>query len=184
MVYPTPYRRIPPYPGDSSLSCLPTLAREGGYADHPSDRGGPTNFGITAATLGAWRKLGRAATAEEVRALTRPEARDIYRQMFIRDPAFDGVEDEALRAILIDTGVLHGPGRAARWLQEALGVTVDGDVGAQTLSALKRTDAGAIARAVLGKRIRRIGETVRRDPRQAVFAAGWLNRAADLLALI
>ena len=45
------------------------LVREGGFADHPADRGGATRYGITAATLGSWRKLGRQATREEVRAL-------------------------------------------------------------------------------------------------------------------
>lgn len=28
------------------------LRREGGYVHHPSDRGGPTKFGIAARTLG------------------------------------------------------------------------------------------------------------------------------------
>ena len=64
------------------------LRREGGYVNHPADRGGPTNFGITAQTLGSWRKLGRPATAAEVQALTEPEARAIYRQpCFTRDPS-------------------------------------------------------------------------------------------------
>jgi lysozyme family protein len=56
------------------------IRREGGYVNHPADRGGPTKYGITAQTLGRWRKLDRPATATEVKALTETEARAIYRQ--------------------------------------------------------------------------------------------------------
>jgi lysozyme family protein len=59
------------------------LAREGGFVNHPADRGGATKFGITQDTLSAW--LGRAASVEDVRALTASEAGAIYRQRFIRD---------------------------------------------------------------------------------------------------
>ena len=31
------------------------IQREGGYVDDPDDRGGPTKYGITLATLQAWR---------------------------------------------------------------------------------------------------------------------------------
>jgi lysozyme family protein len=55
------------------------LRREGGYVNHPADHGGPTKFGIIAKTLGDWRRLGRAATAQEVAALTVEDSRAIYR---------------------------------------------------------------------------------------------------------
>ena len=32
------------------------IRREGGYVNHPDDRGGPTNYGITQATLSEWRR--------------------------------------------------------------------------------------------------------------------------------
>ncbi len=41
----------------------PIICREGDRVNHPADRGGQANFGITAQTLGGWRKLGRPATA-------------------------------------------------------------------------------------------------------------------------
>jgi hypothetical protein len=45
------------------------LQFEGGFVNNSADHGGPTNFGITAATLGRARNLGRAATLDEVRLL-------------------------------------------------------------------------------------------------------------------
>ena len=52
------------------------LVKEGGYVNHPADRGGPTNFGITQKTLS--RYLEVAVTAEMVKALDVETARDIY----------------------------------------------------------------------------------------------------------
>jgi hypothetical protein len=56
------------------------IAYEGGFVNHPKDPGGPTNLGITQATLG--RYLGREATLDEVRALTREAAKPIYKRFF------------------------------------------------------------------------------------------------------
>jgi len=57
--------------------CLPLLlAHEGGYTNHPSDPGGPTNFGIT---IYDYRKYVKSnATAADVRAMTLDEAKRIY----------------------------------------------------------------------------------------------------------
>jgi lysozyme family protein len=56
------------------------LAHEGGYTNHPSDPGGPTNFGIT---IGDYRRYVNAgATASDVRAMRAEEAKAIYRQRY------------------------------------------------------------------------------------------------------
>jgi lysozyme family protein len=60
---------------DAILAAI--LRREGGFVNHPADRGGPTHYGITQATLQAWR--GRAVSEEDVRALSVEEAKAIYR---------------------------------------------------------------------------------------------------------
>ncbi len=158
------------------------LKYEGGFTNNPADRGGPTNFGITAAELGRTRGLNRPATVAEIQALTRAEAVNIYQASYIKTPHFDQIADGNLRLIVVDCGVLHGVGRAAKWLQTALGVTVDGAVGQQTVNALNDPAKGPRAgRGVLTLRFQFIGALLQSDPSQLVFAAGWLNRAADLI---
>lgn len=157
------------------------LRREGGYVNHPADRGGPTKFGITAQTLGEWRRLGRAASAEEVRALTEEEARAIYRQRYLVEPGFEAITHPALLALLVDSAVHSGPKRAVQWLQTALGVTADGVIGPKTRAALAQADPGALYAKVLGQRLRHLGRLITQDPKQSAFAAGWMNRLAEFV---
>ena len=56
------------------------LAHEGGYTNHPSDPGGPTNFGITIADYRKYVKPD--ATAADVRAMKIDEAKTIYRKRY------------------------------------------------------------------------------------------------------
>lgn len=156
------------------------LRREGGYVDHPADRGGPTKYGITQATLAAWR--GRAVTAVDVQALTQDEAREIYAEEYIRKPGFDRVNGERLSAFLVDSAVNHGPATAAKFLQRALGVSADGVIGPATRSALYNSDPVRIFHRALAERAKFYGRLITDDPSQAPFAAGWMNRLAEFIA--
>ena len=124
------------------------------YTNDPTDRGGPTKYGITQATLTKWRK--RPVTPAEVAALTRNEAFEIYFIMYVVDPGFDKVRtlSSTIAAELVDTGVNMGQGTAGKFLQRALNalsgnqtkgadLVVDGVVGNASLKALQ---------AYLGKR--------------------------------
>jgi hypothetical protein len=86
------------------------VEREKGYVDHPNDRGGPTNYGITVAVA---RKNGYHGRHEGDAA--RAGARDLPAR-YIAEPKFDLVWlcDESIGDELIDTGVNMGPSRAAR----------------------------------------------------------------------
>ena len=154
------------------------LRREGGYVDHPHDRGGPTNYGITRATLSAWRKA--PVTAEDVQRLTEAEARAIYLRQYVEAPGFDQIVDPRLRALLVDYGVHSGPRRAIMDLQRAAGVTVDGTIGPQTLTAVAVQGADALRRSVLQARGRHLARLLS-DPSQRVFAGGWLNRLMEFV---
>jgi lysozyme family protein len=154
------------------------LRREGGYVDHPSDRGGPTNYGITLKTLAAWR--GQPVTAEDVFALTEAEARDIYRREYVERPGLDQIADPLLRGLLVDYAVHSGPRRAIEELQRVAGVTVDGKLGPQTLSAVAVKGAESLRRGVLRARGRYLARLLS-DPSQRVFAGGWLNRLMEFV---
>lgn len=136
------------------------LDREGGYVDHPDDRGGATNFGITQSVA---RAAGWAGTMQ---AMPRDLALAIYRRRYWTVPRFDAVAAVApdVAAELFDTGVNMGPGVAAGFLQRSLNalnrqgrdwpdIMVDRAIGSATIEALRRLIAvrGKAGEAVLLK---------------------------------
>jgi lysozyme family protein len=158
------------------------LKFEGGYVNNPNDHGGPTNFGITAADYGRWLGQATPATPEQVQAMDRATARTIYQKWYITDPGFGGITPDGLKLILVDSGVLFGTGRATMWLQQALGVTADGKLGAKTSAALAGyATPNLLPRLVLGKRFVAIAGIVQNDTTQVTFLRGWTNRTVSLL---
>ena len=88
---------------------------EGGYSDTPGDPGGPTNYGITIATLALYRKA--RVTPADVKALTRLEATSIYERYY-----WDAINADQLPngvdILAFDIAVNMGPRRASGWLLE------------------------------------------------------------------
>ena len=158
------------------------LSREGGYVDNPVDKGGPTKFGVTLATLAEWRKgWQKSVTEADVKALTLQEAKDIYRKAYIEQPGYMAISEPNLFDLVVDSAVNHGPARATKILQEALGVVSDGIMGAKTQVAIGKMDAGHLYRKAVAARARFYGRIISSDNSQAVFAAGWMNRLAEFI---
>lgn len=171
------------------------IEREGGYVDHPADKGGATRFGIAEAVARAHGFAG------PMRQLPRDEAVAIYRRLYWVRPGFDQVASRSahVAAELFDTGVNMGPAVAATFLQRALtalnrnagdypDLVPDGRIGAQTLSALDaflKVRGQGSGEAVLlralealqGERYLRLAE---RRPANEAFLYGWLaNRIGE-----
>lgn len=157
------------------------IQREGGFVNDRVDRGGATKFGITAATLGAWRGLGGPASAEEVRQLSVSEAREIYRQQYIVKPGFALIVNRTVRAQLVDDGVLSGPRAAITSLQLELGVKPDGVLGPATAAAANAADPVVLTRKLAVARALRLARIVQKDHTQSRFLVGWLARALGFL---
>ena len=171
------------------------IDREGGDANHPADKGGPTCFGVTEAVARAHGYAG------PMRYLPRAEAAAIYRRIYWQRPHFDDVAKRSakLAAELFDTGVNMGPAVAATFLQRALtalnrnggdysDLVPDGRIAERTLAALDaffavRGKAGGetvllrALEALQGERYLRLAE---RRPANEAFLYGWLaNRIGD-----
>ena len=115
------------------------FGHEGGYSNVKTDKGGPTKYGITLATLSAHR--GRKCSAEDVKGLTLGEAEAIYRKSYWTQSGGD-LLPVGLDYCNFDTGVNSGPGRANRILQQVVGVAPDGIIGVKTLDAVNKYPGG------------------------------------------
>ncbi len=162
------------------------------YTNHPDDKGGPTKGGITLATLEDWR--GKPCDKEDLKQLDRHEARQIYQRKYIDEPGFRFITYHLLRYQVVDCGVLHGPGRAARWLQMALNaeskaaylgdkLVADGQFGPKSQELMTRLKHRSehINLRLATLRIRFMGRIVRDNHSQARWINGWLTRATKFV---
>lgn len=161
------------------------LRREGGFVNHPNDRGGPTNMGITQRTLSDW--LGREATIDEVRTLSESTAREIYTTRYLARPRIDTL-DPHLVPFMFDASVHHGPRSAIKMLQRVVNeagfgpVSVDGVLGPKTRSevAITHRDMGKwLINALVEERRNVFRRIIARDPSQSVFERGWMKRIEE-----
>ena len=150
------------------------IVREGGgkLVNIPGDGGGPTIWGISKrANPDLWVNGPP----------TEAQARQRYFERYVEAPGFELIPHEALKIQLIDFGVLSGPKKAIMELQGLLKLEADGILGPQTLSAATMSDPKWLNNQLVGARARMIGRIISKNPSQAKFAAGWLNRATDFL---
>ena len=149
------------------------FGHEGGYSNHPLDPGKATNLGVTQATLAAWRK--RPVTVDEVKRLTRAEAERIYRAQYWDTIRGDDLPPGVDYAVF-DISVNSGPGRAARFLQQALRIESDGVVGSKTIAAAASVSDVGLARDVCARRL----AWMRTLKTWRTFGRGWGSRVAEV----
>jgi len=169
---------------------------EGGYVNHPDDRGGPTKYGITLATLCKYRGTN-LYTSADVESLTVDEVEQIYWRMYVADPGFDRLVavSELVAAEVVDTGVNMGVETASRFLQRCLNalndkqkfypdLTVDGRVGTVTVNALSTyltfRNEMVFLKALNCLQGARYVELVEGRERNESFVYGWLQQRVKL----
>lgn len=163
-----------------------TINIEGGFSNHPNDKGGATKFGIT---LALYQKLvNPSATALDLQGLSANDARQIYKAQFFYKNKIEQLP-EGIWDIMFDMTVNHGPKNAFSIMQMAMRrlgqkVGLDGANGPETIGAattLANQSINALRMALMAERVGFYSAIIQRKPDQKVFAAGWLNRSVYFL---
>lgn len=154
------------------------VATEGGLSVSAADPGNWTKPGRTGDLRGT--KFGISALAYpsiDIAALTIDAAKALYKRDFYDRVAGDKLPPP-LALIVFDSAVNSGVSRAAKWLQQALGVPADGVIGPATLAAIQaQAGRGAdLCAEVLALRIVFDASL----PTWPTFGLGWSRRLARL----
>ncbi len=151
------------------------LAHEGGYVHHEKDPGGRTNHGVTQRVWEEW--LGRPVSEKEMRALTPNMVKPLYKRKY-----WDACRADDLVAgvdyVVFDVSVNSGPGRAVKFLQSCVGVTVDGGFGPATMAAVKKSEEDP-ARLIELYCARRL-EFLQSLKTFETFGKGWSRRVQEV----
>lgn len=153
-----------------------TLAYEGGYVNHPLDRGGPTYRGITQRTYDVFRKT-TGQPGRSVELASDDEIRAIYLADYWMPCNCDSLPDH-LAAAVFDMAVNSGVWNAKITLQNALRVRPDGVIGENTIRAANEMPTALLA--FMKGRAGHYCEIVQERPSQTAFLHGWINRLLDL----
>lgn len=159
------------------------ISREGGFVDHPNDKGGPTKYGITRTPLTHY--LGRETTAEDIKSISKKDAFEIYYRQYFQIPKIDELP-AFMCEIMLDMSVNHGPKRAIKILQRTLllqqiDIKVDGIIGPKTRDAINQAlnyvGKHIFINCIVTHRVVFYERIVNNDETQRVFLAGWIKRA-------
>jgi lysozyme family protein len=176
---------------------LKTTATEGGYANDPHDRGGETYKGVSRINWpkwGGWKYIDGAKggllnqpafgsheyynwTKVLNNQLANVNALQVLVAAFYQLnfwKRLGEISDQALASFIYDKDVNTGS-MGSRWLQEAVVVTVDGQIGPKTIAAVNSSNA-----FVLLERIKTLAVdyylTLAQKPGQSGFWKSWIGR--------
>lgn len=147
---------------------------EGGFVDHPMDKGGPTKWGISQ----------RSYPKVDIKALTPEEAKAIYLADYWQKLSLDSLTFYGVKRELFEQGVNLGVDKAARhaqWACKLLGepCVIDGTIGPKTIETLEKVSGAnlnALIKVLNGLQFSYYVGLVSKNPTQQVFLVGWLRR--------
>jgi lysozyme family protein len=154
------------------------LKHEGGFVNHPADRGGATNWGITQKTYEKFMR--RPVTVDEIRRMPKGNAVAIYKEDYWDKVGGDKIKKYAIAFVLFDQAVNRGHNRAIKQAQKILGLYQDGIIGPKTIAAINDTNETEFLNKYLAESEKAYRSIASANPSQVVFLKGWLNRVESL----
>ena len=155
------------------------LRLEGGYVNHPLDRGGPTKYGVI---LSVWQEHGHDKDGDgdidagDIMKLGEDDARYIAKKIFWDYFLADFILNESVAQFIVDWGYNSGRKTVAKIVQRLVKVEVDGLVGPRTLTAINAADQEWLFNQLKIERKVFLNSIIKRRPDQIVFYDGWMNR--------
>ena len=149
------------------------LKSEGGFVNHPKDPGGMTNLGCTKAVWEEW--IGHPVSEKNMRDLQPADVAPLYKRKYWDKVCGDDLPS-GLDYALFDAAINSGPGRASKWLQEALGVKVDGSLGPVSLAAVQASDKQKLLAKFNDIRL----QFLEALPTWDTFGKGWGRRVSEV----
>ncbi|WP_426667083.1 glycoside hydrolase family 108 protein [Mucilaginibacter sp. McL0603] len=164
-----------------------TMKAEGGYSNNPADTGGETFKGVSRKNNPGWSGW---AIIDAIKATNPPslnaalnQNNDLLQKImtFYQVNYWDvnhtsDINDQQMANQVFDTAVNCGTGTAAKFLQEAAGVTVDRMIGSLTLAAVNAADPKTLYNQFIGFRKQYYLDIIARSPSQAQFQHSWFSR--------
>jgi lysozyme family protein len=144
-----------------------------GYTNDPLDAGGETKFGVAK----------NANQDLDIRTLDWDGAMAVYYKRYWLAGSCDRMTPR-LAVLHFDGCVNNGTRRAGIFLQRAVGVIPDGEVGPATLAKASMLDEISVCNAICKLREMFYRDIVATKPTQAKFLNGWLRRIAEMQAFV
>lgn len=165
------------YDGRFEAIVAEIIEREGGYVNHPNDRGGPTKYGIT---MGFYEEaFGEKPTRQTIRNLTVDKARQAYHKVIWQRYGVGQLPTE-VQKLMFEWITMSGPRTPIKFLQRRVGAKADGVLGPMTAKAVRaklaETPWPEFKVAFVNDIVRFLIRIARRDRSQVVFLEGWFNR--------
>ncbi|MCL2924433.1 MAG: hypothetical protein MGF17_07345 [Trichodesmium sp. MAG_R04] len=154
-----------------------TLYFEGGFSNHPADKGGKTYKGILQTEYNTYRRQ-RGLPPLNVTQISDTELIEIYQGYW--DNSRSATMHPALAVVMFDTAINFGINNSVTFLQQALGLPQTGIFDAKTKEALANGNNRNTALQMINERIIYRYKRVQEDPSQMAFFHGWLARDYSL----